>query len=153
MTRASDAAIAAKVARWITQPETETSTSAKLGRLLISGQAIRLSEMTESLGVSESLGRLVVRDLRLAGYRVETPHGGATQVVGKTEARRQPATAARRQPATAVSASRPYVHPMIGATLTVRAIVLNGNGLEVMALDQDGAAWQLAILGATLPAG
>ena len=53
-----------------------------------------------------------------------------------------PAPGGRNTPA-------PVRHPMVGGHLQVRAVVMNDQGLEIMALDEDGHAWQLAILGTT----
>jgi biotin operon repressor len=151
--------LVARVSRWLADPEGEVSGSARFARRLAAGEALNPSAMAKSdralvtytVQVLRKVGA-VVRSKRPVGYTlVSLPPSVSQNGNGKIVHSANGHTAVPEPqhlpplPARAVAAR----HPMVGGHLQVRAVVLNDGALEVLAVDDDGHAWQLGIIGQT----
>jgi hypothetical protein len=145
---------AAKVERWLSDEEHATTASAIFARKLATREPVNVAAFMHGLDRSYSAGSLVIGDMRMAGYRIKS-NAGIAQVTGYTVPARRDlsqngnGSKPRHKPPMPVEAPRaPQAHPTVGGVLMVRAVVLNDAGtLEIMGVDENGHAWQLAIVG------
>ena len=158
----SEDTAANRAVRWLSDPEGETSVSAVVARRLASGEKIRASQIRTEYSRDGSLVSFVVRCLRAAGHTLTpTPQGWVLKGAPIIEAQLSlpttnghvqlepmvmPPSYTKRTP-TPEPAPEPMGHPMVGGHLQVRAVFLNDDGLEIMAIDGNGHSWQLRILG------
>jgi hypothetical protein len=129
---------------WRRDPE--RSVASQLGIAMLDGEW-RSKRDAEELGASPSMLSQTVTTLRNAGYTLETEPAGPN---GLSRYRVKPA----RTPAAARSNGNVrrevdgVTYPRLGATLTVRALVLGDDGgLVVQLTDGAGGAWSAHVTG------
>jgi hypothetical protein len=139
----SKASAVATVKRWRREPE--RSGAARIGTRLLAGEVLGMSGADDA-GVSPGMVGQVVRTLQIAGYRVEAErHGNAKLWKVRPEEEAEHTRPRRARVAREVVGE---TYPHLGASLTVRALVLDSDGHLAMQLsDGNGSAWSVRVTG------